>query len=95
MILKAMEPPLIIVEIISKNYRKVDLVDKAQEYGNRAIPEYWTVDWDRPDPMIIVRDFDPQTGLYVERVYRPRDTVESKVLPKLRLTVDEILRAEA
>ena len=93
-ILKSMEPPLIIVEVISKNYRKVDLVDKVQEYGDRAVPEYWTVDWDRSDPMIIVRDFDPETKQYVERVYRPGETVASKILPELKLTVDEILRAD-
>lgn len=94
-ILKNMEPPLIIVEVISKNYRKVDLVEKVTEYGDRAVPEYWTVDWDTPNPEIIVRDFDPQTRQYVERIYRPGDTVVSKVLPELRLTVDEILKAKA
>ena len=94
-ILKSMEPPLIIVEVISKNYRKVDLVEKVQEYSDRLVPEYWTVDWDRADPMIIVRDFDPQTGQDVERVYRPGDTVKSKVLSGLKLTVDQILAAEA
>ena len=93
-ILKSMAPPLIIVEVISKNYRKVDLEEKAQGYGDRAVPEYWTVDWDRADPLIIVRDFDPQTQQYIERVYRSGDTVESKVLPGFKLTVDEILRAK-
>ena len=93
-ILKSMEPPLIIVEVISKNYRKVDTVEKVQEYADRAVPEYWTVDWERSDPLIIVRDFDPRTKQYVERVYRPGDMVESKVLPGFKLSVDEILKAE-
>ncbi|MEM9219004.1 MAG: Uma2 family endonuclease [Cyanobacteria bacterium P01_F01_bin.150] len=93
-ILKSMDPPLIIVEVISQNYRNVDLVDKAKEYCDRAVPEYWTVDWDRPDPLIIVRDFDLRTKQYIERTYRPGDTVVSKVLPELNLTVDEILKAD-
>ncbi|MEM9219003.1 MAG: Uma2 family endonuclease [Cyanobacteria bacterium P01_F01_bin.150] len=93
-ILKSMDPPLLIVEVISKNYRNVDLEEKAREYCDRAVPEYWTVDWDRPDPLIIVRDFNPQTKQYIERTYRPGDTVVSKVLPELVLTVDEILKAD-
>ncbi|MEM9219605.1 MAG: Uma2 family endonuclease [Cyanobacteria bacterium P01_F01_bin.150] len=93
-VLKSMGPPLIIVEVISKNYRNVDLVEKVKEYADRAVPEYWTVDWDRSDPLIIVRDFAPQTKQYVEQGYRPGDTVVSKILPGLKLTVDGILKAE-
>lgn len=38
--------------------------------GKLAVPEYWIVDWDRLDPLIIVRDFEPQTKQSVEWAYR-------------------------
>ncbi|MGK7887883.1 MAG: Uma2 family endonuclease [Leptolyngbyaceae cyanobacterium] len=90
-ILKSMVPPIIIVEVISKNYRNVDLVEKLQEYRDRSVPEYWTIEWDTPEPQIVVRNLDLQTGQYVERIYSPGDVVRSQVLPELTLTVDEIL----
>ena len=39
-ITKEMTPPLLIVEVISKNYPSVDIVEKHQEYLDRQVPEY-------------------------------------------------------
>ena len=83
-----------VVEVVSKNYRDIDLVEKEQEYLDRAVQEYWTVDWDRVAPQIIVRNLDQASEHYIRQTYRPGDVVQSEVLEGLRLTVDDILKAE-
>ena len=88
------EPPLMTVEVVSKNYRDIDLVEKAQEYLDRAVQEYWTVEWDRVDSQIIVRTLDQSSERYISQTYRPGDIVQSEVIEGLRLTVDDILKAE-
>lgn len=64
-ITSAIEPPLIIVEVISKNYRNVDLIEKQQEYLDRQVPEYWTVEWDCAVPHIIIRTLAPNGLSYL------------------------------
>ena len=74
------EPPLLVVEVVSKDYRNIDLVEKEQEYLARGVQEYWTVDWDRVDPQILVRILHQTLGRYITQTYRPGDVVQSKVL---------------
>ena len=82
-----------IVEVISKQYRNVDLIDKEQEYLERVVPEYWTVDWERTDPHIIVRSLQEQPSRYVAQTYRPGAMVLSTMMPELRLKVEDVLEA--
>ncbi|MEM9217821.1 MAG: Uma2 family endonuclease [Cyanobacteria bacterium P01_F01_bin.150] len=93
-ITKAIDPPLIIVEVISKNYRNIDLVEKKQEYLDRQVPEYWTVEWDCAIPTIIVRTFDAATRSYRSHQYQNPDVVQSTILPNLKLTVNQIIAAQ-
>lgn len=92
-ITQKMAPPLLIVEVISKNYRSVDTVEKNQEYLDRQVPEYWTVDWDCTKPHIIVRTLDKTLNTYTQKRYEVGDMVVSGILPTLNLTVDRILAA--
>ena len=92
-ITKDLEPPVVIVEVISKQYRNVDLIDKEQEYLERVVPEYWTVDWERTDPHIIVRSLQEQPSRYVAQTYRPGAMVLSTMMPELRLKVEDVLEA--
>jgi len=39
--------PVLIVEVMSKSTRALDLVTKAQEYAALGAPEYWVVDLER------------------------------------------------
>jgi len=86
-----MEPPRIVVEVVSKGKRnrKRDYEDKLTQYALRGIPEYWIA--------------DPQTGyLYVltlvEGEYKAQsftgsDRIVSADLPGLKLTAQQVLRA--
>jgi Uma2 family endonuclease len=39
--------PVLIVEVVSRSTRTLDLVTKAQEYASLGVPEYWAVDRER------------------------------------------------
>ncbi len=36
--------PLLVVEVTSPSTRRIDLEDKAEEYAQAGVPEYWVVD---------------------------------------------------
>jgi len=42
------EPPIIAVEVLSPSTRQTDLVDKAAEYAEFGVEQYWVVDLDVP-----------------------------------------------
>jgi Uma2 family endonuclease len=50
----AAEEVAVVVEIISRGSRNIDLHLKAFEYGEAGIPQYWVVDLDPPAPTITV-----------------------------------------
>lgn len=41
--------PVLIVEVISPSTRTLDLVEKASDYAQAGVPEYWVVDAERKD----------------------------------------------
>ena len=81
-------------EVISKNYRKVDLMEKHQEYRDRHVPEYWTVEWDCKVPTIIIRTLSPNGLSYRSHSYQSTDSIQSSILPNLSLTVTQIIDAQ-
>ncbi len=41
--------PALIVEVVSPSTRTLDLVEKASDYAQAGVPEYWVVDAERKD----------------------------------------------
>lgn len=92
LITREMEPPLLIVEVVSKSNRDTDLVDKAKEYAELGVPEYWTIDWDRPEPEVIVRTLNSSQTGYISRSYKPGMSFTTDVLPGMTFDVDKVLK---
>lgn len=69
----AIEPPLLIVEIMSPSNRLDDLVTKREKYASGGLPWYWTLDVERPC-LTVLRAID---GLLVgvQRLLAPGTTV--------------------
>ncbi len=92
-ILRANRPaPLLVVEVASSSTtdRKScirDYEEKAAEYAERLIPEYWIVDPDRSWVMVgtLVE------GLYKFETFTGDSTVISPTFPALTLTAEQIL----
>ena len=83
-----MPPPLLVVEVVSRNQEKRDYRYKRTEYSARGIPEYWIV-----DPILKqVTILEWVEGLYEEKVYQGDNAIASPILGNLTLTVAQLLQ---
>jgi Uma2 family endonuclease len=93
-ITRDMPPPLLLVEVVSpgaetsKNYQR-DYQDKARQYAQIGVPEYWIID---PDRTIVL------VGLLTDDVYKFQTfsaemPIVSPTFPDLNLTASAILNA--
>ncbi len=81
--------PLFVVEVASPSTRRMDLEDKAQEYAQAGVPEYWVLD---PEEPALYQHVLGDEGAY----HRHRHTqgwVWSRVLPGFGLQVAWVLPA--
>lgn len=66
-----------------------DYTDKAIEYQNTGIPEYWIVDpIEQKVTVLVLKD-----GLYSKTVFTDREAIESATFGQLKITPDEIISA--
>jgi Uma2 family endonuclease len=94
--------PQMIVEIASGNW-STDLVDKQEEYEALGVPEFWIVDYRGQIPAkycqrgkgkkVIVLTLEQ--GVYRKMEYVEGEVVPCLTFPELRLSVNQILAAEA
>ncbi len=88
----AMEPPLMVAEIVSlyrsqneANYRR-DYCDKRQQYEQRGIPEYWIVDPTSQQVTVLIL----KHGQYQESIFRGEQVIVSALFPDLGLTAASV-----
>lgn len=90
----------LVIEVVSTNWRD-DYLDKAGDYEEIGIPEYWIVDYPRlGGRRFIGNPKQPTVSIYqlVESEYqvsqfRKGDRILSPTFPQLNLTVQEIFDA--
>ncbi len=81
------EVPLLIVEVVSEDWRQ-DYIRKRAEYALINTPEYWVVDPQKQKVWILT---EPSSENGYERAeFVCGQTIISTVFPELALTVDEI-----
>lgn len=87
-----LSPPTLVVEVVSpgKENQDRDYRYKRSEYAARGITEYWIVDPERTQ-VVVLTLID---GLYEEAIYRSGDRLISSTFPTLELTAKEVLQAE-
>ena len=79
--------PDMVVEILSPSTAQLDKVRKRELYARFRVPEYWQVDIDEFNVLVLAlgsNDYDEVA------VYGLGDTVVSSVLPGFTLAVDDI-----
>lgn len=83
-------PPLLVIEVVSPDYRNVDRQEKLNEYQSIGIFEYWIVDasLDLVSVLLMIN------GTYQETVFHLGDQIISPTFADLQLTVDDILNAD-
>jgi Uma2 family endonuclease len=81
---------LLVVEIISRGSRNVDLHLKPFEYAEAGIPHYWVVDLDPPAPTITVFTLGAPGDGYVESQTASGMLVVAEPFP-MRIDVDALI----
>ena len=82
---------ILAVEVVSPGAEQIerDYTDKAIEYQNIGIPEYWIVDPSEQKITVSILD----KGSYTKTVFVGAEVVASPTLPQLKITATEILSA--
>jgi Uma2 family endonuclease len=90
-ILPDMPPPALVVEVVSPGAENEnrDYRYKRSEYAARGIGEYWIVDPDRAQVLVLTL----VEGLYEEAVFGGDDRLVSSTFPMLKLTATQLLQA--
>jgi len=69
--------PALVVEVISPGSEHRDYVDKRGEYLELGVKEYWIVDYERRETLVLRNS----RGQWAERVLRPGEVYRPRVLP--------------
>ncbi|MEB3233703.1 MAG: Uma2 family endonuclease [Leptolyngbyaceae bacterium] len=88
-ITEAMPTPLLVIEVVSpgKVNRDRDYRYKRSEYGTRGIPEYWIVDPEQQQILILTLI----DGWYEIETFTDDSPIQSPQFPTLTLTTTQIL----
>lgn len=81
--------PDLVVEVVSPGAEERDYVQKREEYLLFGISEYWIVDAERREVLVLRR----RGGQWKERLLRPTDTYRTPLLPGFELPVALIFQA--
>jgi len=82
---------MLAVEVVSPGTEQIsrDYTDKAIEYQNTGIPEYWIVDpIEQKITVLVLKD-----GNYTKTVFTEDEAIASRTFSQLKLTATEILEA--
>ena len=82
--------PEIVVEVVSPSSRHRDYHEKPEEYLRFGVHEYWILDADRREMLVLKRS----RGRWTERVVRPPDLYRTRLLPGFAFDCGAVL-AEA
>ena len=78
-------PPDLVIEILSPGTRRRDLTVKRDLYAQFGVREYWIVDPEARTVEVLER-----VGNSFKPVPLDEDTIQSRVLPDLRLTLEMV-----
>jgi Uma2 family endonuclease len=95
-ILGDMPPPRLLAEVVSpgsersENYRR-DYVDKAAQYAEIGVAEYWLID---PDRAVVLVGILTEGG-YQFTSFKKNQTILSPTFPELKLTAEQVFSPDA
>lgn len=83
-------PPLLVIEVVSPDYRHVDRQEKLNEYQRIGIFEYWIVD----AALGLISVLSMINGTYQETIFHLEEQILSPTFVDLQLTVADVLNAD-
>jgi Uma2 family endonuclease len=81
--------PEVVVEVISAESAHRDYVEKRGDYFRAGVKEYWIVDAERQEVLVLRRS----RGKWSERTPRPPQTYQPRVLPGFELACAPVFEA--
>lgn len=84
------ERPDLVIEVISPDYRRHDLVTKRREYAKTGIPEYWIIDPEEKAITVLMLQGEKYA---VHGVFGEGQTATSILLPGFEVNVGEVWAA--
>jgi Uma2 family endonuclease len=82
--------PELVVEVVSESSRDRDYTEKRDEYWTLGVKEYWIVDGQLERVMVLKRG----RSQWTERILRPEDICETKLLPGFELSCRTLFQAQ-
>jgi Uma2 family endonuclease len=81
--------PEIVIEIISPGSEERDYVEKREEYLLFGVREYWIVNAERQEILVLRRS----AGRWIERILHASDTYRALILPKFEFVCAPVFEA--
>lgn len=81
--------PEIVVEVVSPGSQQRDYVEKREEYLRFGVREYWIVDAEREEVLVLRRS----GGRWVERTLHASDTYRTRLLPDFVFACQPVFEA--
>ena len=87
-----MPPPLFIMEVVSPgpSNRVRDYDDKRKQYEARGIPEYWLLDPEQQQVVVLSLEEDEDE----EQIFKGNDRILSPLFPSFELTAEQVLNPD-
>jgi Uma2 family endonuclease len=81
--------PELVIEVISPGSEQRDYVEKREEYFRFGVTEYWIVDAERQEMLVLRRS----RGRWVERTLRPPQVYRTRLLPGFEFSCALVFQA--
>ncbi len=81
--------PEIVIEVVSPGSELRDYEEKREEYFDFGIKEYWIVDIDKKEVLVLRRS----RGKWTKRILRPGELYETKLLPGSQFDCGKVFEA--
>ena len=84
------QPPSLVAEVVSKGGEARDYQTKREEYLAFGVREYWIVDPQRRQVIVLDRQEGTEAPAWAERVFQGNEVIVSVLLPGFAATVTEL-----
>jgi Uma2 family endonuclease len=81
--------PEIVIEVISPSSRQRDYVDKREEYLDFGVREYWIIDEEKQQMLVLRRS----CGRWIERIVLPAEKYRTRWLPEFEFDLAAVFKA--
>ncbi len=81
--------PELVVEVVSPSSRHRDFEQKPQEYLEFGVTEYWIIDYEKREMLVLRRS----RGRWARSVVKDNEAYEPKILPGLRFDLGQVFAA--